>query len=171
MPGFAIDVQNLCWIGGSSDDPDDLCAHGDVTVTIGACSAACAATVSATALYLMKTLERDHTDNEIQLIPCCGHTLIADAGMQNVQICGCPEGVDWDVLHDGNDVLHCVPDEPPVRIPLDEYREIVFAFADKVAAFYRASSPKVMPQDDFDARGWLAFQREWRRRRGRGIYG
>lgn len=70
---FKIEVSNLLWINDSEDDPEDLCLHGYVVATIGTEKFKYHATVSATALYLLKSLTEDHIifmDN--QMLPCCG---------------------------------------------------------------------------------------------------
>lgn len=56
---FKIDVNNLEWIGEQKDDPEDLCLHGNVKVQIGETTFETVGTVSATALYLLKTLTQD----------------------------------------------------------------------------------------------------------------
>ena len=35
MGKFLIDVTDLCWIDGSTDNADDLCLHGHAIVCIG----------------------------------------------------------------------------------------------------------------------------------------
>ena len=37
----------------------------------------------------------------------------------------------------------------------------------KVEGYYRRCAPKVLPEDEFGRQGFLAFWREWRRRRGK----
>ena len=59
MGMFKIDVDEFEWIGGAKDDPQDLCLHGHVTVHIGGTVFEDIGTVSATALYLLKTLTED----------------------------------------------------------------------------------------------------------------
>lgn len=58
---FKIDVTDLQWINGPEDDPQDLCLHGHVTARIGDTILEDDGTVSATALYLLKT----HSGNGI----------------------------------------------------------------------------------------------------------
>ena len=53
---FRIEVDNLGWIDMRKDNCEDLCLHGYVTVYIGKRKLAYKATVSATALYLLKSL-------------------------------------------------------------------------------------------------------------------
>ena len=46
-------------------------------------------------------------------------------------------------------------------IDLENYKNIVLHFADKVEAFYKTSLPKIIPTDDFDKKGYLTFWKEW----------
>jgi hypothetical protein len=165
---------NLQWIRGADDDPDDLCAHGDVEFRIGEDvllnpQTGRDLTVSAAALYLLRTLSVPHTREAPvgdHLFPCCGFTMYAVDGEPDVVICGCPGGHDFEVLHEvgGAGVVVRAADgrEWPVGWP--EWRAAVFAFADEVAAFYAACSPR-RPADD-DAAGFRRFAAEWERRRG-----
>src|SRR5262249_57067175 len=57
---------NLRWIRGAADDPNDLCAHGQVQFRIGhqvllGADRGEDLTVSAAALYLLRTLAVPHT--------------------------------------------------------------------------------------------------------------
>ena len=61
---FSIDVCEFTWICGPEDDPEDLCLHGHVTVQIGKTTMEYDGTVSATALYLLKTLTEDKVMSE-----------------------------------------------------------------------------------------------------------
>lgn len=73
MGFFSINATNFEWIDGSNDNPEDLCLHGHAIAYIGKQKLEYDATISATALYLLKTLTEDHiisTDN--QMLPCCG---------------------------------------------------------------------------------------------------
>lgn len=92
MRQFRIEAANLHWIDDPVNDPDDLCLHGDAVAYIGdrkleyqEC------TVSAAALYLLKTLTENHIINQDnQMIPCCGHFLMANDDQTEVTIVGCP---------------------------------------------------------------------------------
>lgn len=90
MKQFEIDIKALCWINESKDDPDDLCLHGDVSVKIGNELFTYYATVSSTALYLLKSLTENHIiGQENQMLPCCGFTMLANEDLTNVDIIGC----------------------------------------------------------------------------------
>lgn len=97
---FKITADDLQWIGGAVDDPQDLCLHGHVTVQFGDTILEDTGTISATALYLLKTLTEDKlmAEYDIQMIPCCGHTFIANVNMTEVQISGCDTGTDWSTI-------------------------------------------------------------------------
>ena len=166
MQGFEIEATRLAWINGAEDDPTDLCLHGFARARIGARGLEYDATVSATALYLLKTLTEDHilhADN--QMLPCCGSFMIPDAGLNNVKIVGCDHGIDWSVLHEGERVRLVLEDGYEASVPLAAYRAEVCRFADEIEAFYEACSPKQMPEDKFEQDGYTAFWNEWHRRR------
>jgi hypothetical protein len=171
-PLVVIRAVGLSWVKGATDDPADLCAHAHVEVRIrGEIVVAATSeqvTVSAAALYLMRTLDRPHSKHAPvgdQLFPCCGFAMWDVPGSDDVVISGCPNGIDLDVAHEGGDVVVGAADGRKWRIALQDWREAVFAFADEVAAFYAASSRKVPAADDVP--GWQKFGAEWKRRRGK----
>lgn len=138
---------------------DDLVAasSGDQSVT-----------VSAAALYLMRTLQRDHTAASRvgdQLFPCCGNAMWDVPEGEDVVISGCPNGIDLDVVHAGGDVILRTPAPREWRVARDTWQSAVFEFADQVSGFFAASSVKT-PSDD-DAPGFRKFLAEWNRRRGK----
>ncbi len=162
---FRIEVDKLCWINDSADNPEDLCAHGHVTVAIGNETFEEDATVSATAIYLLKSLEQNHYTNEdIQMLPCCGHAMIATDD-ENVVILGCNNGTDWSVIHQEYNVKLITEKGNETVVPFEEYRKTVFAFADKIEGFYKTCTDKILPEDNFERNGYIAFWNEWKRRR------
>ena len=87
MENFHIDATDLAWLEGIEDT--DQCLHGHGIAVIGERRLEYGCTVSATALYLLKSLTEDHMiyeDN--QLLPCCGFFLIPDQAEENVYISG-----------------------------------------------------------------------------------
>jgi hypothetical protein len=165
---FDIKLLDFHWIK-DIDDPTDLCAHGHFFVKIGneivADKDSLDVTVSVTALYLMRTVNEDYKKDDYasQLLPCCGHFLIADDENDFVNICGCPSGIDWTIIHtDDNKIKHVTDSGQEATIEKDAYKKIVFDFADQVDNFYKTSLPKTIPSDEFDKRGYLTFWKEWR---------
>ena len=96
MGVFKIKADKFEWIGGAADDPQDRCLHGHVTAQFGDTVLEDCGTVSATALYLLKTLSEDKIMKpyDIQMIPCCGHFLIANKDLTEVEISSCDTGTD-----------------------------------------------------------------------------
>ena len=163
---FSIDAENLYWIDGSADDPEDLCLHGLAMACIGGERLEYDCTVSATALYLLKTLTEDHIIHEdIQMLPCCGHFYVPDNALENVYISGCGNGIDWTVKHNGRNVILISESGTETTVSLEEYRQEVYRFADKIERYYQSCSPKILPDDPFTRDGYTAFWNEWHRRR------
>ncbi len=168
MQSFLIDVDEINWIDGKTKNQSDLCAHGHVTVKIGDYyDEYFGGSVSATALYLLKTLSRDHIFGaENQLVPCCGFSMNAVERNEFGEICeilGCPDGLDWTVKHDGTSIHLIVKDGTSVAIPFEQYKTAVFAFSDKVKQFYDSSLPRnISDCDEYDKAGFKAFCDEWK---------
>ena len=166
MNNFSIHADGFTWICGPQVDPEDLCLHGHVTVQIGTAVMEYDGTVSATALYLLKTLTEDKimSKEDIQMVPCCGHFLIANKDLSQVTILGCDSGLDWSVVHDGGGVRLILPSGEETWVPFGDYKAEVIRFADAVEAFYRSCRPKHLPEDTFARNGYIAFWNEWHRR-------
>ena len=160
---FSIKVSDLHWMDGA-DQTEDLCLHGHVTAIIGdEILEYDEATVSSTALYLLKSIKEDHKIYESnQMLPCCGFFMIANESLTGVDICGCPNGVDWSVLHENDTAVLITETEKKTVIPIDKYREAVFAFADIIESFYKNSEDKSLPKDEFTRNGYIAFWNEWK---------
>ncbi len=167
MTGFQIDAEHLAWINGDADDPEDLCLHGDATAMIGEECFTYRCAVSSTALYLLKTLTQDHLiwEDDNQMLPCCGHFMIANDTLTEVAIVGCTNGVDWSVLHEGDSVRLVTESGKETIVSMEDYRREVFRFADKIEAYYQSCSPKRLQEDEYDRAGYIAFWNEWHRRR------
>jgi len=162
---FEINVTNLAWLENVNEETD-LCLHGKAVAKIGDETFEYDATVSATALYLLKSLTEDHVIHHTnQMLPCCGFSIYANQNMDNVDICGCPNGVDWSVIHVGSDVKITTASGKETMVRLDEYRKSVYSFVDKIEEYYTKSTPKVLPKDKVDREGYIAFWNEWHRHR------
>ena len=103
---FSIKVSNLHWMEGINQ-AEDLCLHGNAIAVIGdEVLQYDDATVSSTALYLLKSIRANHKIYESnQMLPCCGFFMIANEALSKVDIIGCPNGVDWSVLHENDNVI------------------------------------------------------------------
>lgn len=164
---FELKLLELHWLN-NSDEQTDLCCHGKVFVKIGdeiVCDKdSLEVTVSATALYFLRTINKDYKidDFKNQLLPCCGHFLYAIKD-DLVDIGGCPNGIDWTIIHTKDSKVKLISEKGSIAIiEKDVYKKLVLDFADKVESFYQNSLPKIIPDDDFDRKGYLAFWSEWR---------
>jgi hypothetical protein len=164
---FSIDISKLFWINDDdTDDPGDLCLHGNVVAKIGANIFECSTTVSAAGLYLLRSLTKNHIIHDGQpILPCCGHFMAANNDLSSVDIVGCSNGIDWSVVHEGSKVKLITESGCEAFVCIDEYKREIYAFADKVEAFYKSCPPKNMPSDEFDRNGYIAFWNEWHKRR------
>ena len=119
------------------------------------------------ALFLLRSLKSNHIINKEEnfIVPCCGNLYISNENRDTVQVLGCANGKDWTVVH-SNDKIEIIT-ESGTRIELEksEYRRSIFKFSDEIQLFYKKSSPKVLPDDEFDRNGYLAFWNEWSRHR------
>ena len=164
---FKINATSLHWMEGAPPETD-LCLHGHAVAVIGDEILEYDATVSATALYLLKTLKKEHRmgEGENQMLPCCGFCMIPDDTLSSVEIMGCPNGVDFSVLHENGQIVLVTESGKRTVVSAEAYREAVFAFADHIEAFYRNSAEKILPEDIFERNGYVAFLNEWKRLRG-----
>ena len=163
---FTVDILSMHWIDNSEDDPDDICLHGAVQVTIGDQQIESPCTISAMALRMLKSLSEDHLipNNNEQMLPCCGHFIIPNDTLDNVEIMGCTNGIDWIVERVENDIRVTTEDGAVTLLEFDAYQTEVFRVADQVEAFYHKCSPKATG-DKFECDAYIAFWNEWHRRR------
>lgn len=80
-------------------------------------------------------------------------------------ICGCPNGLDWSVIHENGQVKLSTETDRETVVPFEEYKLKVFAFADEIEDFYRNSQDKVF-RDEEDRQIYAAFWDEWHQIRG-----
>ena len=171
---FSIEITEMHWLFKENIHAD-LCAHGKVKVEIGNELIVGIKddedwTISAMALFLLRTLERNHTkENQVgeQLIPCCGHFLVFDNDMEEVYVGGCPSGIDFEVIHENGYVRLKTESKKETLVPFSLYRSEVLKFVDNVEQFYIESGEKEIPEDEFERKGYLEFWNEWKIRRNK----
>ena len=170
---ITLRTDRLHWISDNGvDDPADLCAHSPVTCEINGEILASPDdgdwTVSASAIFLLRALERDHTKKSMvgdHIFPCCGHG-IYDVGESEVVICGCPSGIDFEIRHRHEIFEITTDDGRRIEVPEREWEDAVVRYSDQVMSFYERSKPKV-PSDAEERKGFAAMMTEWNRLRSR----
>ena len=168
---IVLSPTRLHWIKDDGiDDPCDLCAHSPVRFEIDGETLVAPedgdVTVSAGAIYLLRTLELDHTQESPvgeQLFPCCGHAMY-DTGDEDVVICGCPNGSNVFITHDGHVLRIATQDGRAFAVSVDDWRFATCEFSDAVRQFYEDSLPKT-PANDEESAGFAKMMAEWNRRR------
>lgn len=167
---FNLQILERFWLGDTHPEYD-LCAHGKVRVTLGSHSFVNeGAAISATALVLLRSLERNHTKEfplGDHLLPCCGHFLIYTKNMKEVYISGCPSGDNWAIIHQQNAVLLKMETGSKTIVSFPAYKRTVLHFVDQVEQFYNNSLKKILPENEFDRVGYLRFWKEWRLHRAK----
>jgi hypothetical protein len=172
---LTLEVRDLEWVKGPEDDPSDPCAHGRVALAVDGVEFVRPDdgqwTVSASALFLLRTLEHDHTADApvsegCQMFPCYGFSVWPADNRFGIVCMGCPNGVDPEIATDGTRTTIRLGDRV-ASLPRDEWRAGVLRFVDDVLALYARSSPKAAPSDAEDRKGWAAFWRELHERRER----
>ncbi len=163
---FKLEILDKYWLPGMPEE-EDLCLHGEVRVRIGDDVLQDHVCLSASAINLLRTLTEDcGLDPHAQALAGTGHFMLkVSDNPPRVDISGAPYGIDWFVNHDGEDVILQLQHGPEVTVPLAEYRAEVLRFCDEAEAFYEASKPKVLSEDNIHTDGYLTMRKEWRWRR------
>jgi hypothetical protein len=174
---FNIELIKLHWLE-NYDDPDDRCVHGKVRIIIGGEIVVNNSddpddwfNLSAIAIHLLRTLETNHTEESLVaqcLIPREGHHINFRENEFQVHIetaYPMAGGHNWWVTHLENNVTIETERGDFTTIPFNYYKNEVLNFVDKVKGFYKESSPKNLPYDDYDKVAYLKFWNEWSVRR------
>lgn len=161
---ITLRLSNLHWLGDTPEEQQqDLCLHGHVLLKfdedIISDEEWC---VSAAALRFMRSVFSNYFMGEEQhMLPCCGYFMIATDDNQSVDIYGCCNGVDFDVLHDGKHIIIKTDDSKTYRYSFCEYRDIVVAFANEVEQFFINSPERIVANVEPEKSGFSAFRNEW----------
>lgn len=161
-----IRPTRLHWIkDDGADDPDDFCAHSPVEMLVAGARWISPDdgdwAVSASALLLLRSVFSDHPGDmksEEHIFPCCGHSMFPMEDGR-VFICGCPNGIDLSIVHDGGDVTLGLGDRSH-SLTSAAWGGVALSFASQVKAFYDCSEPKNLCNGS-DREGYLAMLAEW----------
>jgi len=117
--------------------------------------------VSASVYRFLHTLFENHfMGAEEFLIPCCGHTMIPSEDKMSVSIIGCNNGIDFNIIHEEENIAIITANNAEYRIPFADYKNAVISFAKQVMDFYKSNPPREF-EDNFDKDGYSAFVTEW----------
>ena len=162
------------WIDDEGDDPSDQCAHGFVELTVEGIEFVSESegewTVSAAALFLLRTVNADHVPEDSVaegnfLIPCCGFSIWpSEETKYPYSIVGCNQGIDPTIRH-SDGFVHLSLGDKSASVPSLEWTKAVSEFSDQVQRFYDSCAEKDELIDDFERKGWELFWQDWRARR------
>ena len=157
-------AEDLHYLGETEKERQrDCCVHGRIVFSVGDTVIAgdgqwCAGT---SALRFLRSVSSDHFSGaEEHMIPCCGHLMIPADGGKAVDIVGCSNGVDFDVIHENGRVTLRTGDGGVFSVPFSEYREAVLFLEEQIEGFMRDAPARIV-DDPFDKAGYEAFQTEW----------
>lgn len=156
-------VENLHFLGDTEEvRRQDYCVHGNVIFKLDDDIIECGEEwcVSASAIRFMRSVLNNHFSGaEEHMIPCCGHFMIPAEDGKTVQIIGCNNGVDFDVIHEEENV-RIRTENKEYLYSLKEYIDVVITYAEQIEEFM-LKSPERIFTDDFDRAGFAAFRTEW----------
>ena len=142
----------------------DHCVHGKVIFKIDGCNLSnddsdwCA---SASAYRFLRSLFENHfLGAEEQMIPCCGHFLIPSQDKTSVTISGCPNGIDFDIIHEDNNIIIHTQDGTTYTVTFEDYKASVLSYAKQIEDFYHQNPPRQF-EGQFDQDGFSVFCNEW----------
>ena len=167
-----LELRNPHWIKGEDDDPEDQCAHGHIKFIIDDLVISDGSedwTVSAAALFLLRTIDFDHSKEEPvsesnYLIPCCGFNPFKTEGNRfDLLLMGCNHGINPEVIHSNEGITFRHSGETRT-VPKSDWALAVSKFTNQVLAFYKSSSVKVSVTDKYDREGWQLFWQELNQR-------
>ncbi len=158
-------ATDLHFLGDSQKDQVyDYCVHGKVVFKIDECNLSnedsdwC---VSASAYCFLRSIFENHfMGAEEQMIPCCGHFLIPSQDKTSVTIIGCPNGIDFDIIHEDNNIIIRTQEGTTYTVTFDDYKEAVLFYAKQIQDFYHQNPPRQF-EEKFDQDSFSAFCNEW----------
>ena len=159
-------ATNLHFLGDTPQEQClDYCIHGGVVFKIGNTQLSnddddwC---VSASAYRFLKTLFEDHIASECeQMIPCCGHFMVPSEDNTSVSIIGCTNGIDFDVVRAGDNVVFHTQDGQVFEVPLQAYKPAVLSFAQQIQDFYQNHPPRHFTEAH-EQEAFEVFCKEWK---------
>lgn len=159
---FEIKINDLYWIDGSTDNKVDLCLHGDLEIRLNDEIIEYSSTVSAAGLRLLRSLDSGHIEgNGDHLFPCCGNTFIANEELDKLEIVSCDKGLDWSVNYHHGFVTINTHDNLKTTYYYLQYKREVLKFVEQIEDFYKQARKRIIPDDEFNKDGYVAFWNEW----------
>lgn len=163
---FELKILRSHWINDDGlNDFNDLCSYGVLHLQIGEeilsdinTAAWC---TTAAGLHLMKALFSDYSSGDYctQLIPCCGHEMYYNEDGIQVEIWGCPAGIDFQIIHRENHVELITVNGTTSTIDISNFKRKILNFVNDVESFYGNPDDKIIIDKQEDI--FKLFWKEW----------
>ncbi len=170
-----ITPENLHWLG---NEAEDQCVHGGLTIVLDGKILMSPSdgeywNLSATSIYLLRTLETEHSSTcsvteGSWFIACCAHAVFPheDTRYGFVMTDGCGNGRDLEIRHNSDSAEVVVKVGAEVTtVSFEKWEKIVASFTSVISEFYSSSLPKIEDTDPAIRRGWEMYWEEWVARR------
>ena len=79
-----------------------------------------------------------------------------------MEIIGCDQGLDWSVKHEVGLVTIEAYENLKTTYYYLQYKKEVLNFIKQVENFYDEAGERILPEDEMDREGYLAFWKEWK---------
>ncbi len=183
---FELQMRRQHWLGEPHEQFHDGCSHGGIRAGIAGTEVTSESDeygISQSALSLLRTLEQDHTPAN----PVSGGYLLSHGCGYPIAF-GCSNfGTDWVVHHEGDTVVLRQPthyasiragrDDPHetefdvrARLPIEQYRRQIVAFAQEARDFLMTSEPRRLEawEHGFHDQFWAEFEERLERAKAQG---
>lgn len=170
-----LKMVNPHWSNPENGGVEDQCVHGEILFQINKTTFANSqdgelSSVTA-ALYLLRSIEREHTltnsitsDSTANIFPHCGFTVWVHEN--KLLMMGCDNGVNFEIKH-LNGVVVVDKNGTTETISKSEWKYAERNFAEQILSFYKSEKPKEYIEDSLDREGWEMFWKEFNERLSR----
>lgn len=146
-----LKALNPHWLDSFEEPEYDLCVHSPVWLKIDdkivSNEESGDWTVSASAYEFLRSLKENHnSDEDEQLLPCCGFNFWKTGN--KIFFGNCGTGMNWDISLGEDHISHRFEDGDQIKVNFNEWRDAVVRFADEVLEFYRTSEPRKFSDDE-----------------------
>ena len=101
------------------------------------------------------------------MIPCCG-VFYASQDKTSVTVVGCPNGIDFDIIHEGGNIIIRTQEGITYTVPFEDYKAAVLSYAKQIEDFYHQNPPRQF-EDQIEKDGFTAFCNAWKSLKDRAI--
>lgn len=88
--------------------------------------------------------------------------MLANEEGNKVEIIGCDQGLDWSVKHEDGLVTIETDGNLKTTYYYLQYKKEVLNFIKQIEDFYKKARERILPEDEMDREGYLAFWKEWK---------